>query len=211
MKKAFLVTLILLFLCACGSSGETIETVLPDTAQDNTDLKNEEAPTTVVNPTKTVNPIPTPTKDVWGDSLTLLPVIEGGKDDLPGEYLYIPTNCGEQIRVLPPSAEYGVRFGWGTKEEIQMDEFLQAARIGLSIDGKPVNYDGRTASILNEESSMFVVWFYKIVGTFELGLHSIEQKIIFDDEYSDGFEIYGPGTENEVLIYKCEFMIQEVD
>ena len=214
MKKVFLVTLILLFLGACGSSNETIENNLIEATQEMIDSKNSEVPAAPVIPTKTASPIPVPTKDIWGDSLTHLPVIEGGKEGLPEGYLYIPVGLSYKdgaIPIFPPSSEYGLSFGWGTNEENQMDEFFQSARIELSIDGKPVNYDGRTTNILHEESSMFVVWFYKIVGTFELGLHSIEQKIVFNDEYSDGFENYGPGTENKEIIDKFDFIIEEIE
>jgi hypothetical protein len=39
----------------------------------------------------------------------------------------------------------------------------------------------------------------------EEGSYKIEQKIIFEDEYSYGIEMFGPGTGKEEITYRCEF------
>ena len=99
-------------------------------------------------------------------------------------------------------------WGWNAKTEAQINDFLDNNNTIVTLDGKVIE-GTQTGGIMKVEArnDLEVLWVSE-VGILDPGQHTIiyDQKIT--KKIEDGYNSYGPGTENETIHDECLISVE---
>lgn len=126
--------------------------------------------------------------------------------------IYVPAFCtliGQEVRVtIPAGRPITLWWGWGALTEEQVGDFLDSGTTVVTFDGAEVKgemQDGISYDEANKQHE--VLWMAKL-GIVDQGLHRITYFQTFSRKIFDGWEYYGPGTNNETQEDYCEVLAE---
>jgi len=98
---------------------------------------------------------------------------------------------------------------WGAKTEEQVNDFIESADCVILVDNKKVDsYISHSTVNPVPGKDMFFVHSSCDVGKLESGTHKILTRFVFDKRIYDGYDRYGPGTDNPTYEGTCTVTIE---
>jgi uncharacterized protein YraI len=132
----------------------------------------------------------------------------------------VPTQEPNSVRVLaycrqkgvtPPSpttsdAVY-VEWSWFVARPELMQDHLDSASYEVRLDGKLLDNWSQYATKMKLEAGVWIVYWYYPVGRLSAGEHTIDFRLTWSKEITDGYKNFGPGTTNEADTGDCTFTV----
>ncbi|MBN2085503.1 MAG: hypothetical protein JW748_09785 [Anaerolineales bacterium] len=175
--------LFLLATAACQPAVTAIPTARPTEA--------ETAEFTSTHPSEVSAPIPTETG---------LPPV------------YVPALCtlmGRPVRSDVPAGKPVILvWGWSAATEEQVRDYIRVRMVVVTFDGNEVEGVQSGGIPYDENAKLYKAVWMAAVGVVDPGVHTITYLLAFREKLFDGFDYYGPGTENEKLEDKCEIDVK---
>lgn len=97
-----------------------------------------------------------------------------------------------------------VFWSWFTDTRAQMEDHLENVNYSVTYY-QVLALPNVTQTEIQTIGGNAWVFFYANLGNLRPGQYYIEYKVSWDEPVSDGFDTYGPGTDNEVLVSGCSF------
>jgi hypothetical protein len=118
-----------------------------------------------------------------------------------------------QRDVRPPrirsNQTVSIVWSWFVARPELMEDHLAHAKYEVLLDGRLLqNYQQYQTAIRREQGNWYVYW-YVPVGTLPAGRHEVTFRLTWDAPVDDGYNRFGPGTENEVDEGNCVFTVDE--
>lgn len=113
-----------------------------------------------------------------------------------------PTNlaAGSTIRIW---------WSWFARTEQQVRDHLENAIYEVAIDGvRLTNIQLYQTSIRREANNDYYVYWYVPAGPLTAGQHRITYRVTWRATISDGYEMFGPGTNNTEETGSCTFTVR---
>ncbi|MFP4322604.1 MAG: SH3 domain-containing protein [Anaerolineales bacterium] len=167
----------------------------------------------------TIGPTPTPDLDV-----TPAPFVTGTPDGsqtpgptpdtIPSDRLSdrnVLAYC-RQVNVRPPAINsnqtVSIWWSWFVARPELMQDHLDHGAYEVLLDGRLLeNYEDFQTEMRQERDGNWYVYWYVPVGTLAPGRHEVTFRLTWDEAINDGYEDFGPGTENEVDSGNCVFTV----
>ena len=123
----------------------------------------------------------------------------------------------QQDRIVPinPTEDQTVSIYWRwwvTQPELMQDH-LAHVRYTVLLDGRRLeDYDEWRTDMVRDarNNNYFTIWWYVPVGKLDPGVHTVEYTGTWDEQVFDGFDNYGPGSDNPEETGTCTFTVTEV-
>ena len=169
--------------------------------------------TAITPPPPTATPVP-PTLEaiIPTDTSTPLSTSTPSATNIPVQPVYVNAFCtiigNDKTTRVPIGTPVNIIWGWNAKTEAQINDFLENNTTIVTLDGKVI--EGiQTGGVMKVESrdDLEVVWVSE-VGILDPGQHTItfDQKIT--KKIEDGYNSFGPGTENETIHDECLIAVE---
>jgi hypothetical protein len=99
-----------------------------------------------------------------------------------------------------------VYWAWFARTEAQIQDHFDNAIYEVTMNGAPFN--NVRVSEVTRRNGNFWVFYTADVGNLRPGHYEIAYRLTWANPISDGFEQFGPGTENPVEANRCNFDVQ---
>jgi hypothetical protein len=110
------------------------------------------------------------------------------------EPVYLYMNCGNET--VPVGSEIVIYFEWITETEEQNNQFFDATRHYISIDGIPTSIKKESlGGIEKTEDGSYSQQYWMNIGELEPGTHTIITVTEITEQVFDGWDWYGPDSE----------------
>lgn len=96
-------------------------------------------------------------------------------------------------------------WSWYTKTQAQMDDHLAHAQYSVKLNQAP--FPNVVRSEVVRRSGNYWVFYTVNVGNLAPGHYEVEYRLTWDAPVNDGYDDYGPGTENPTQANNCNFDI----
>lgn len=146
-------------------------------------------------------------------STTLPPVVIGvpptnGRSDTPG---VIFAECNMYKDRANPGLVYDtdtitIFWSWYARTTDQLEQHLANAQYDIRFNTVPLNYVDVSAP--QQRTSNYWVFYTSTLGKLTPGSYGIEFRLTWANPISDGFDDYGPGTDNREIYSNCTFQVQ---
>jgi hypothetical protein len=104
-----------------------------------------------------------------------------------------------------------IQWGWGAATPELVEQHMAQAHYNILLDGESLNdYHQYESDVHQNDNDIWVVGWTIPVGTLEAGQHEASVEITWGAPITDGFDAFGPGTENETDGGSCVFTVDEV-
>ena len=118
----------------------------------------------------------------------------------------------EDYKVAEPGIVYDtdnvvIFWSWYTNTEEQMIDHISDAQYSVTYY-QTLPLPNVTRSEIQRIGGRYWVFYYSVLGNLRPGRYFIEYKVTWDDVHFDGSSEFGPGTENDILVSGCDFVIQ---
>lgn len=153
--------------------------------------------------------VPTTAPNTPGTASTL--------DRTPG-----PTPVPNSINILAYCIEKGeapstpttndnvyIWWSWYVTREEYMEPHLKNATYTVRLDGEKLENWANYASEMKQEGGLWFVYWYYPVGKLSAGEHEVTYLLSWDEAITDGYDDFGPGTDQEVNEGHCTFTVRE--
>jgi hypothetical protein len=118
--------------------------------------------------------------------------------------------CRAVDRNAPPvraDQTVSIEWSWFVQRPELMEDHLENANYEVLLDGRLLtNYEDFQTEMRREAGNWIVYW-YVPVGTLTPGRHEVTFRLTWDEAISDGYDEFGPGTENEIDEGNCVFNV----
>ena len=131
-----------------------------------------------------------------------------GRSDTPG---VIFAECNAYGNRSAPGILYDtdsitIFWSWFARTEQQVQDHLANANYDITLNTAPFNYVQVTP--IERRTNNYWAFYYTQLGRLSPGTYGIEFRLTWDAAISDGFDDYGPGTDNPEIYSNCTFEIQ---
>lgn len=134
----------------------------------------------------------------------------------------LPTLDGNRVDVLAYCRQKGVRaprittadsvyieWSWFVARPEYMDEHLENATYEVRLDGQLLDNWRQAADEMKQESGVWITYWYYPVGRLAAGEHEVTYRVTWDEQITDGYGNFGPGTGRENETGDCHFTVTE--
>jgi hypothetical protein len=102
-----------------------------------------------------------------------------------------------------------IEWSWYVSRSELMAQHLENATYTVRLDGQLLeNWQNYTTEMKLVSGQYYVYWYYP-VGQLSAGQHTVTYLLSWDEEITDGYNSFGPGTDEEVNEGSCEFTVVE--
>ncbi len=121
--------------------------------------------------------------------------------------------CDDRSLGAPPPSNLAagstidVFWNWFAKTRQQVEDHLSAATYEVRLDGHSLNYEPYQGSI-QQENGLYVVYWFVPSDPLEAGQHTISYHVTWSRSIFDGFQNFGPGTNNAEQTGSCTFDVR---
>ncbi|MBZ0296428.1 MAG: hypothetical protein K8L99_27955, partial [Anaerolineae bacterium] len=149
-----------------------------------------------------INPTPQPPVIIGA------PVNTVGRSDTPG---VIFAECNMYYDRAKPGVLYDTDsitlfWSWFAKTEEQVQNHIANANYNVHFNTAPLNYVG--VSPITQRTNNYWVFYTSSIGKLTPGSYGIEFQLTWENAITDGYDDYGPGTDNPEIYSNCTFEIQ---
>jgi hypothetical protein len=95
-------------------------------------------------------------------------------------------------------------WSWFTRTDAQMEQHLANANYSVKLNQAPFP---NVVQSLERRGNNSWVFFSAEVGNLAPGHYEVEYRLTWDQPVNDGFDDYGPGTENPIEANNCKFQV----
>ena len=111
---------------------------------------------------------------------------------------------------LRAGATIDVFWGWFARTQEQVQQHIDNANYEVRVDGVLLeNWRNYQTAIRPAANGQYVVYWYVPYGPLEAGDHEITYQVTWSQPISDGFEDFGPNTDNPFEQGNCNFTVRE--
>jgi hypothetical protein len=111
---------------------------------------------------------------------------------------------------LRAEATIDVYWAWFARTQEQIQQHIDNANYEVRVDGVLLdNWRNYQTDIRPAANNQFVVYWYVPYGPLTAGDHEITYQVTWTQAISDGFDEYGPNTENPFEQGNCNFTVRE--
>jgi hypothetical protein len=103
------------------------------------------------------------------------------------------------------SDQVTVFWSWFTNTEAQMEEHLAHAQYSVKLNQAP--FPNVVRSDIEQRDGNFWVFYSVNVGNLAPGWFEVEYRLTWDQPVNDGFQDFGPGTDNPIQANNCLFEV----
>jgi hypothetical protein len=119
--------------------------------------------------------------------------------------------CNDYLPASAPGLLYDndnivIFWSWFAKTEQQVQDHIFQAQYSVTLSGQPLKYVD--VSPITQSGRNYWVFYTSTIGHLRPGQYGINFKVTWNQAITDGYEDFGPGTENEVLDSNCTFFIE---
>jgi hypothetical protein len=110
---------------------------------------------------------------------------------------------------LAAGSTIDIWWSWFAKTEAQIQAHLENVVYEVTIDGVPLSNwrEYRTAMRREGDGNYYVYW-YVPAGPLTSGPHEITYRVTWQNQISDGYDDFGPGTANPSQTGRCTFSVR---
>jgi hypothetical protein len=122
--------------------------------------------------------------------------------DNPALGIRAPTNLASGSTII-------VWWAWYAKEEQQIQDHISASTYDVKVDGKALLRINDYRTRISKPANDYVVyWYVPFPEALTSGEHRITYRVTWSRAISDGYEMFGPGSNNAVEEGSCTFRVQ---
>lgn len=131
-----------------------------------------------------------------------------GRSNKPGE---IFAECDNYLPESDPGLLYDtdnivIFWSWFSKTPEQVQDHIDKAIYEVTFQRAPlINLQ---VSQIEQRGANYWVFYYAPIGNLKPGTYGVEFKLSWEEPTFDGYDEYGPGTENESFLSTCTFEIK---
>jgi hypothetical protein len=108
---------------------------------------------------------------------------------------------------LAAGSTVDVFWNWFATTRAQVQDHLDAATYVVTLDGETLSYRESQGSII-EQNGLYVVYWYVRTEPLESGQHTVNYRVTWSRQITDGFESFGPGTAKPEESGSCTFNVR---
>lgn len=97
---------------------------------------------------------------------------------------------------------------WFAKTEQQVRDHLNAAQYSLRVNGQAISRTRLSFSSISQRGSDYAVDWLTVVGPLEAGTYRVEYTVSWTQQIFDGYDYFGPGTNNLQYTGTCTFVVR---
>ena len=110
---------------------------------------------------------------------------------------------------LAAGATIDVFWSWYVNEKSLIQQHLDNVIYDVKVDGKPLdNWREYATSIRKGNDSNYYIFWYVPVGPLAAGQHSITYNVSWKAQITDGYDVFGPGTNKPSESGSCTFTVK---
>ncbi len=110
---------------------------------------------------------------------------------------------------LVTGATIDVFWSWFVKDRDLIQQHLDNVIYDVKVDGKPLeNWREYATSIRKGNDSNYYIFWYVPTGPLAAGQHSITYNVSWKAQITDGFDVFGPGTNKPSESGSCTFTVK---
>jgi hypothetical protein len=121
--------------------------------------------------------------------------------DDPAFGIPAPTNLAAGSRI-------DVFWQWFATTPEQVQEHITAANYEVRVDGVLLNYQGFVGNVRQEGPNYVVYWYVPFNQALEAGQHRITYRLTWNEGITDGYALYGPGSNTLEETGSCTFTVR---
>ncbi|MBN1284679.1 MAG: hypothetical protein JXB47_04705 [Anaerolineae bacterium] len=127
---------------------------------------------------------------------------------------YILASCDEfnqGTQYVTEGSRIMIHWGWFAKTQELLEDHIEHATYEISLDGQPLiegDWRALPSQSFIEDGYPTRVWYIEL-GELPAGTYRVGYRLAWDAAIDDGFEKFGPGTENEAFESGCTFVVGE--
>ena len=117
---------------------------------------------------------------------------------------------GADPGLLFDTDEIRVFWSWFAKTRAQVEDHLRTAQYGIRLHGQPIpNVQVSEIKRVPGSLNWWVFYTVNLGDKWEPNIYEINFTLRWSEAITDGYENFGPGTENEQMDSGCRFIIQQ--
>ena len=108
---------------------------------------------------------------------------------------------------VPENQPVTIYWGWLALTESQVQDYLDAATVEVSLDGEELRPDTQSQIEYDKDSGGYGIDWLANVGILTPGSHRVDYHVSWSRQISDGSSTYGPGGDFEEQQAYCEIIV----
>ncbi len=109
---------------------------------------------------------------------------------------------------LAAGSTIDIWWSWFAKTEAQIQDHLANVIYTVTIDDVPLRDWGQFRTTVRQQADgNYYVYWYVPAGPLTAGPHEINYRVTWREQISDGYDSFGPGTNNAVQTGSCTFSV----
>lgn len=109
---------------------------------------------------------------------------------------------------LTAGSTIDIYWAWFAREEAQVLQHVNAAKITLAVNGTPIADLTPYRTRIRREDDNFATYWYVPYGPLTAGEYKITYSMTWDRAITDGYAMFGPGTSTETEEESCTFTVR---
>lgn len=97
---------------------------------------------------------------------------------------------------------------WFAKTEQQVQDHLNVAQYNLRINGQSISRTRLNFTGITQRGSDYAVDWLTVIGPLEAGTYRVEYTVSWTQQIYDGYDYFGPGTNNLQYTGTCTFVVR---
>lgn len=98
---------------------------------------------------------------------------------------------------------------WFAKTEQQVRDHLDAAQYSLRVNGQPISRTRLSfTDVLRRPGGDYYVDWLTVIGPLDAGTYRVEYTVSWTRQINDGYDVFGPGTNNLQYAGTCTFVVR---
>ncbi len=109
---------------------------------------------------------------------------------------------------LTAGSTIDIYWAWFAREEAQVLQHVNAAKITLAVNGTPISDLTPYRTRIRREGENFATYWYVPYGPLTAGEYKITYNMTWDRAITDGYAMFGPGTSSASEDESCTFTVK---
>jgi uncharacterized protein YraI len=117
---------------------------------------------------------------------------------------------GEPRKTLPNGSSVIIYWSWFAKTPEQLSDHIEQAEYEVKVDGQPLSNwrNFKSDVVKSSRDGNYYVYWYVPIGSPQPGEHTVDYKVTWKQQITDGFKTFGPGGEEVDNTGSCVFTIK---
>ena len=108
---------------------------------------------------------------------------------------------------LAAGSTIDIWWSWFAQTQALIQEHLDNVIYEVALDGVPVDYTNYRTSVRKENDGNYYVYWYVPSGPLTAGPHEITYRVRWRSQITDGYDTFGPGSNNVEQTGNCNFTV----